>query len=277
MSQDLQKKAKDILLDERSKQLRKSVIQCIEAGGRGHIGPALSLIEIIRVLYDDFLIYDSKNTKLKSRDRFILSKGHGCLALYAVLADKEFFSKKELKIACEPLSILGGHPEIKVPGVEASTGALGHGLPIGVGMAIAAKIKKEDHKVVVIIGDGETDEGSIWESAMSASKHKLSNLIVLLDYNKIQSYGFVKDVLDLQPLKQKWESFGFFVKEINGHDTIQIKNTLKEVSDIEGKPKIIICHTIKGKGVSFAENDPHWHHKNNLGKKELEQLYNSLK
>jgi len=277
MSQDLQKKAKDILLDERSKQLRKSVIQCIEAGGRGHIGPALSLIEIIRVLYDDFLIYDSKNTKLKSRDRFILSKGHGCLALYAVLADKEFFSKKELKIACEPLSILGGHPEIKVPGVEASTGALGHGLPIGVGMAIAAKIKKEDHKVVVIIGDGETDEGSIWESAMSASKHKLSNLIVLLDYNKIQSYGFVKDVLDLEPLKQKWESFGFFVKEINGHDTIQIKNTLKEVSDIEGKPKIIICHTIKGKGVSFAENDPHWHHKNNLGKKELEQLYNSLK
>ena len=277
MSQDLQKKAKDILLDERSKQLRKSVIQCIEAGGRGHIGPALSLIEIIRVLYDDFLIYDSKNTKLKSRDRFILSKGHGCLALYAVLADKEFFSKKELKIACEPLSILGGHPEIKVPGVEASTGALGHGLPIGVGMAIAAKIKKEDHKVVVIIGDGETDEGSIWESAMSASKHKLSNLIVLLDYNKIQSYGFVKDVLDLEPLKQKWESFGFFVKEINGHDTIQIKNTLKEVSDIEGKPKIIICHTIKGKGVSFAENDPHWHHKSNLGKKELEQLYNSLK
>ncbi len=277
MSQDLQKKAKDIPLDERSKHLRKSVIQCIEAGGRGHIGPALSLIEIIRVLYDDFLVFDSKNTKLKSRDRFILSKGHGCLALYAVLADKDFFLKKELKTACEPLSILGGHPEIKVPGVEASTGALGHGLPIGVGMAIAAKIKKENHKVVVIIGDGETDEGSIWESAMSASKHKLSNLIVLLDYNKIQSYGFVKDVLDLEPLKQKWESFGFFVKEVNGHDVIQIKNTLKEVSGIEEKPKIIICHTIKGKGVNFAENDPHWHHKNNLGKKELEQLYNSLK
>ncbi len=277
MSEKLQKQAKEIILDARSRDLRKSIIQCIEAGGRGHIGPALSLVEILRVLYDDFLVFDSKNIKLKNRDRFILSKGHGCLALYAILADKGFFQKKELKIACEPQSILGGHPETKVPGVEASTGALGHGLPIGVGMAIAAKIKKENHKVVVVIGDGETDEGSIWESAMSAAKHKLSNLIVLLDYNKIQSYGFIKDVLNLEPLKQKWESFGFEVGEVNGHDVNQLKNILKQFSSTKNKPKIIICHTIKGKGIAFAENNPSWHHKNNLGKKELEDLYNSIK
>ena len=171
----------------------------------------MSLVEILRVLYDDFLVFDPKNTKLTSRDRFILSKGHGCLALYAILSDKNFFPKDELSIACEPKSILGGHPEVKVPGVEASTGALGHGLSIGVGMALAAKLKKEKHKVVVVIGDGESDEGSIWESAMSASKHNLSNLIVLLDYNKIQSYGFVNEVLDLEPIKKKWESFGFDV------------------------------------------------------------------
>ena len=177
----------------------------------------------------------------------------------------------------EPQSILGGHPETKVPGVEASTGALGHGLPIGVGMAIAAKIKKENHKVVVVIGDGETDEGSIWESAMSASKHKLSNLVVLLDYNKIQSYGFVKDVLNLEPLKQKWVSFGFEVSEVNGHDVNQLKKALNQISSIKDKPKIIICHTIKGKGIAFAENNPSWHHKNNLGKKELEDLNNSIK
>lgn len=277
MSEKFQKAAKEIILDARSKYLRKSIIQCIEAGGRGHIGPALSLVEILRVLYDDFLVFDSKNTKLKNRDRFILSKGHGCLALYAVLADKGFFPKEELKIACEPHSILGGHPETKVPGVEASTGALGHGLPIGVGMAIAAKIKKENHKIVVVIGDGETDEGSIWESAMSASKHKLSNLIVLLDYNKIQSYGFVKEVLDLEPLKEKWESFGFKVSEVNGHDVKQLKKALKQLSSLENKPKIVICHTIKGKGISYAENNPSWHHKNNLGKKELEDLNNSIK
>ena len=195
MNKNLHKEALKIKLDKKSKFLRRLIIKCIEAGGRGHVGPAMSLVEILRVLYDQFLIYDSKNTKLKTRDRFILSKGHGCLALYAILADKGFFSKEELSNTCEPKSILGGHPETKVPGVEASTGALGHGLPIGVGMALAAKLKKEKHRIVVVIGDGESDEGSIWESAMSASKHKLSNLIVLLDYNKIQSYSFVEEVL----------------------------------------------------------------------------------
>ena len=273
---NFQKEALKIKIDHRSKMLRKSVLKCIEAGGRGHIGAAMSLIEILRVLYDNFLIFDPKNINLKTRDRFILSKGHGCLALYALLSDKNFFSKDELSKTCEPDSILGGHPEIKVPGIEASTGALGHGLPIGVGMALAAKLKKEKHRVVVVIGDGETNEGSIWESAMSASKHNLSNLTIILDYNKIQSYGFVKDVLDLEPLNQKWESFGFNVIEINGHDIKQIKKALSCSVKKKNKPKIIICHTVKGKGIPVAENNPTWHHKNNLTKENIEDLYRSL-
>ena len=277
MNKTLHKKALKIKLDEKSKFLRRLVVKCVEAGGRGHIGPAMSLVEIIRSLYEKFLIYDPKNVGLKTRDRFILSKGHGCLALYAVLADKGFFPKDELINTCEPQSILGGHPETKVPGVETSTGALGHGLPIGVGMALAAKLKKEKHRVVVVVGDGETNEGSIWEAAMSAAKHNLSNLIVLLDYNKIQSYSFVEDVSGLEPLVQKWKSFGFSVKEINGHDIKQINKTLNQISKEKNKPKLIICHTIKGKGIDFAEHNPQWHHKNNLGKKEIEKLYNSIR
>lgn len=273
---NFQKEALKIKIDQRSKMLRKSVLKCIEAGGRGHIGAAMSLIEILRVLYDDFLTFNPKNINLKTRDRFILSKGHGCLALYALLSDKNFFSKDELLKTCESDSILGGHPEVKVPGIEASTGALGHGLPIGVGMALAAKLKKEKHRVVVVIGDGETNEGSIWESAMSASKHNLSNLTIILDYNKIQSYGFVKDVLGLEPLNEKWESFGFNVVEVNGHDIKQIKKALNCLVKKKNKPKVIICHTVKGKGIPIAQNNPAWHHKNNLTKESIEELYRSL-
>ena len=177
------------MLDQRSKDLRKLVIKMISVGRRGHIGPALSLIEILRVLYDSILKYNSNEPKWSNRDRFILSKGHGCLALYAILADKEFFKMEELDNFCEPKSILGGHPERdKIPGVEASTGALGHGMPIAVGIALAAKIKNKDYKTYVVTGDGEINEGSVWEAAMSASKHKLNNLCVLIDHNKLQSY-----------------------------------------------------------------------------------------
>ena len=158
--------------------------------------PAMSLVEILRVLYDRILKFNPKNNKLKNRDRLILSKGHGCLALYAILADKKFIKFNELDTASKFNSILGGHPEAsKVNGVEASTGSLGHGMPIALGMAISAKILKQKHKVFVIVGDGEINEGSTWEAAMSASKHKLNNLKVIIDYNKIQSYGFTKDVL----------------------------------------------------------------------------------
>ena len=261
-----------IKLDKRSKYLRSLVVRSLVGGGRGHMGFAMSLIEILRVLYDDIIKYDPSNPKKKDRDRVILSKGHGCLALYAILSDKGFFKKTELDKTSKFESILGGHPEsLKVKGVEASTGALGHGLGIGVGMAIAAKIKKQRHKIFVILGDGEINEGSIWESAMSASKHKLNNLKILLDYNKIQSYGPVKEVLNLEPLKDKWTSFGFDVSELNGHDVQDLKKNLKKFikKKIKNKPSITICNTIKGKGFYFAENNPKWHHRNSFTDDEI--------
>ncbi len=267
-----------IKLDKRSKLLRKYVVDCLIGGGRGHVGSALSLVEILRVLYDKILNFDPKNPKKKNRDRLILSKGHGCLALYSILADKKFISHKILKSTGKLNSLLGGHPEKKVPGVEASTGALGHGMPIGIGIALAAKIQKKKHKVFVIVGDGEINEGSIWEAAMSASKHKLNNLKVLIDYNKIQSYGFTKDVLNLEPLKEKWKSFGFEVSEVNGHNVGQIyKNLKKFLRQKTKKPSVTICHTIKGKGFKFAENNPYWHHKNSFSKEEIVLINESLK
>ena len=268
-----------IKLDNRSKTLRRYVCDCLIGGGRGHVGSALSLIEILRVLYDSILKFSSKNPNLKNRDRLILSKGHGCLALYAILADKKFISKKSLLDTSKFDSNLGGHPEQnKIKGVEASTGALGHGLPIGVGIALAAKILKKKFKVYVIVGDGEINEGSVWEAAMSASKHKLNNLKVIVDYNKIQSYSFTKDVINLEPLKDKWKSFGFDVSEINGHDINQLKKNFKKFkSNKSKKPSVTICHTIKGKGFKFAENNPFWHHKNSFSDDEIHAMYNSLK
>jgi transketolase len=279
MKNNLSKIALKTKIDKRSKYLRSLVVRSLIGGGRGHMGSAMSLIEILRVLYDHIVNFDEKNPKLPNRDRIILSKGHGCLALYAILVDKNFIKSKELDSTSKFNSILGGHPEsIKVPGIEASTGALGHGLPIGVGMAIAAKLKKQKHKIYVIIGDGETNEGSIWEAALSASKHKLNNLKIILDYNKIQSYGFIKEVLNLEPLKKKWESFGFDVSEINGHDVKKLKTNFKKfIKTKNKKPSITICHTIKGKGFHFAENNPRWHHKNSFTSEEVQNLKNCLK
>ena len=179
-----------IKLDKRSIYLRSLVVDCLLGGGRGHMGSAMSLIEILRVLYDKILKYNPKKPRENTRDRLILSKGHGCLALYAILADKNFFNKKILKTSSRFDSILGGHPEYgKVPGVEASTGALGHGPAIGMGMALSCKLKKEKNRVFVVVGDGEINEGSFWETSMIASKHKLENFHIIIDYNKIQSYG----------------------------------------------------------------------------------------
>jgi transketolase len=268
--------AKKINLDERSKYLRRNIIQCIEATRRGHIGSAMSLVEILRVLYDDILKYNSKNPNQFKRDKLILSKGHGCLALYSLLADKGFFLKKHLKTTCQFDSILGGHPEYgKVPGVEASTGSLGHGLPIAVGLAISEKLNKTKNYIFVIIGDGELNEGSNWEALLSASKHRLDNLIIMLDYNKIQSYGPTNQVLDLEPISAKIKAFNLFVNEVNGHDLRDIKNRILECKKAK-RPSFIICHTIKGKGISFAENNPFWHHKNNLDDETINTLYKEV-
>jgi len=277
MNKAMHELALSINLDQRSRDLRRMVIKTLESGKRAHLGSAMSIMEIIRVLYDDYLLINPSNPQDDKRDKFILSKGHGCLAQYVILADKGFFDKKELLKFCQTDSFLGGHPEYgKIPGVEASTGALGHGLPIGVGMAIASKLKGKDSKVAVIVGDGETNEGSIWEAAMSASKHKLSNLIVFIDYNKIQSYGFVSEVLNPEPMLDKWMSFGFNVDEVNGHDVKEIKIKLSSFNNETEKPTALICHTIKGKGFPFAENDPTWHHKSNLSDEDIKKMYDSI-
>ncbi|MDC1296509.1 transketolase [Alphaproteobacteria bacterium] len=276
MNKTFHKNALNIVLNDRSKYLRKLAVKTLESGKRAHLGSAMSIMEIIIALYDNIMNINSKNFKDLNRDRFILSKGHGCLALYVMLADKKFFPPEFLLKFCHFDSILGGHPEFKkIPGVEASTGALGHGLPIAVGMAISAKIHKRKNQVYVLLGDGEINEGSIWESALSASKHQLSNLTVLIDYNKIQSYGFVKDVINLEPLRFKWESFGFEVDEVNGHDVSQILKSINNKKKL--KPRVIICHTIKGKGFSFAEDNPKWHHKSQLTEEEIDAMYLSIK
>ena len=274
---NLEKQSHSTKLDKRSKYLRSLVLECLIGGDRGHMGSAMSLIEILRVLYDDILKYYPKNPKHEDRDRLILSKGHGCLALYAILADKGYFSKKILKTSSKFNSILGGHPEFdKVPGVEASTGALGHGAPIGLGIALGARIKKKKFNTFVIVGDGEINEGSFWEASMIASKHKLENFHIIIDYNKIQSYGKTRDVLDLEPLKQKLQSFGYEVDEINGHDILKLKTYFKKIKKIN-KSSALICHTIKGKGFYFAEQNPFWHHKNFFTEEEKIKLIECLR
>lgn len=263
-------------LDLRSLHLRRQVIRCIAATRRGHIGSAMSLIEILRVLYDSVLKFNPKKPEWNFRDYLILSKGHGCLALYSILADKKFFSEKHLDTTCTTNSILGGHPEFnKVPGVEASTGSLGHGLPIAVGIALANRLKKKQNSVYVIIGDGELNEGSNWEAMLAASKHKLNKLTIIMDYNKIQSYGRTKEVLDLEPIKKKILGFNLNVKEANGHDIRDLKKKILSFKKSK-KTNFLICHTIKGKGISFAENNPLWHHKNNIDDATFKKLYSEL-
>lgn len=269
--------ARSIALDERSRYLRGLVVRALAGGGRGHIGSSMSLIEIMRVLYDDVLNYRPQEPGWRDRDRCILSKGHGCLAQYALLADKSFFPLELLDGFCRFDSILGGHPEAaKVPGIEASTGALGHGLPIGVGRALGLRMARIDARVFVITGDGEIDEGSCWEAALSASKHRLSNLTLLVDYNKIQSAGTTAEILDLEPLVDKWRSFGFATSEVNGHDVAALRQVLNAVPLQGDRPTAIICHTVKGKGIPFAEDDAEWHHKSSLKADVVAEMHKAL-
>lgn len=264
-------------LDERSKQLRCQIVKTLQAGKRGHVGASFSLVEILRVLYDDILRYDPENAQWAQRDRFILSKGHGCIALYVFLAEKGFIDERELWKFCQIDGILGGHPEHKVPGVEASTGSLGHGLSLGVGMALNGQFEKSDYRVIVLIGDGESNEGSVWEAALCAGKHKLSNLTVVVDYNKHQSYGSTFEVQDLEPLADKWKAFGFKVKEVDGHNVEELKTVFSQLPFEDNKPNVLICHTVKGKGVAFTEGNMHWHHKSNFKDEDAEVLFKGIK
>jgi len=264
------------LLDERSKQLRRQIVRVLERGGRGHIGTSLSLVEILRVLFDSVLRYDPKNRHWPERDRFILSKGHGCITLYVLLQEKGFFPEDELWKFCRFDGILGGHPDPKVPGIEVSTGSLGHGLPVAVGMASAAKRRGDKHRVVTVLGDGECNEGSVWEAAMSASKHRLDNLVAIVDYNKQQSYGSTYEVLDLEPFAAKWEAFGFSCREVDGHDVAALERTFADLPFAKDKPSAIVCHTVKGKGIAFAENNLKWHHKSSIKEDEIVELMRAI-
>jgi transketolase len=266
-----------IALDLRSKALRRTIVRTLAAAKRGHVGAAFSIVEILRVLYDDVLKFDANNPSWPDRDRFILSKGHGCLALYALLADKGFFPEAELGKFCASDGVLGGHPEYgKVSGIEASTGSLGHGLSLGVGFALAAKLDRRGHRVFVLLGDGECGEGTVWEAALCAAKHELHQLTVLIDYNQQQTYGTIAEVQGLEPFAEKWEAFGFSVREVNGHDVPALREVLASVPFMAHKPSAIICHTIKGKGVSFTERNLNWHYKAKVTDAEAASLLTAL-
>ncbi len=239
------------------KSIRKDIVDMVYQAQEGHIPSAFSIVEILYVLYKYILKYDSNNPKNENRDFFILSKGHSGTALYAILSHFNFFERSKLFSYCKPNSILGGHPDRnKVPGVEASTGSLGHGLPIALGLALSLKILDKPNKVFVLIGDGESEEGTVWESTMLARNLSLDNLIVIMDNNSSQSYssGF--------NYKNIWQSFGWLSVEIDGHNLENIIDAFNEmIESTETKSKSIIANTIKGKGVSFIENNPEWHHK----------------
>ena len=265
-------------LDARSRHLRAQIVRAFAAARRGHLGSAFSLVELLRVLYDQVLTFDPARPRWEGRDRMILSKGHGCLALYAILADKGFFPEEALWNFCKFDGMLGGHPEFgKVPGVEASTGSLGHGLSLGVGMALALRGRSSAGRVFVVDSDGECNEGALWEAALSAAKHRLDNLTVLVDYNHMQSYSTTREVLDLDPLADKWRAFGFQAEEVDGHDVPALGAALARTPFQPGRPSVLICHTVKGKGVPFMEGNPAWHHKTNCKDEEIASILSALK
>lgn len=244
---------------EIAKDIRKKVYQIAHFAGGGHMGAAFSMADIISVLYfDNVLKYDAYNPEWKDRDKFILSKGHACFALYAALAKAGYFSEEELRHVGQVGSKLGGHPKMyDIPGVEASTGALGHGLSFAIGIAYANKIDGKDSHVYVVLGDGECQEGTIWEGALSAPTLELDNLTVVVDHNKLQAMDNLENIIHMKPFADKWKAFGWNVVEIDGHNYTEIRRAL--LARLSGKPTMVIANTIKGKGVSFMENVPIWH------------------
>lgn len=262
---------------ELARRARIESLKMVHNARASHIASALSIIDILAVLYEEILNVFPADPDNPIRDRFILSKGHACVGVYAILAERGFFPLDWLNTSGENNSHLGGHVTYNVPGVELSTGSLGHGLPVGCGMAIASKRDKKDYRIFVLLSDGELDEGSNWEAALFASQHHLNNLVGIIDYNKIQGFGNVHEIINLDPLMEKFRSFGWAVKEIDGHDLDQISNSLEYIPFEKGKPSMVIAHTIKGKGVSFMENQLAWHYKSPnddeliLALKELEE------
>jgi len=244
----------------RSIQYRKKILKYILGAKAGHTGGSLSSTDILNVLYNEVLHVSPENFKSPDRDRYVQSKGHCVEALYVVLADKGFFPEEDLNTLCKYKSHYIGHPTRKINGVEQNTGALGHGLPICVGMAIAGKKDKKDYRVFTLMGDGELPEGSNWEAALSAAHYKLDNLCAIIDKNGMQITAPTADVMNTDPLDAKWKAFGWAVREVDGNDVAALKEAFTALPFEKGKPSVIIAKTVKGKGVSFMENQLKWHH-----------------
>ena len=247
-------------MEQELKELRRQIFLTGYSVNIAHIASAFSIVEILYSLYINHnLKYDSKNPNMENRDLFILSKGHGSLALYTILCKAGFFDKKFLASFCKPGSVLGGEPCIPhIPGIEATTGSLGHGLSLGVGMALAKKLDGKNEKVYVLLGDGECEEGTVWEAIMFAAHYKLDNLVAIVDCNKIQKMGSLEAIMSIPSWKERFLSFGWQVEEVNGHDVNALDQLFQKENNI-GKPFVILANTIKGKGVSIIENDPRWH------------------
>ncbi len=246
-------------LKKRAVGIRKDILKMLTMAGSGHTGGSLSLVEILMALYCYKLKHDPKNPFLATRDRVILSKGHGCPALYAVLADQGYFSKDKLWSLRKFGSLLQGHPQLGLPGLDASSGSLGQGLSISNGIALASRLDKLDIKVYCIMGDGETNEGQIWEAAMTASHYRLASVCGIVDYNGLQIDDFCCKVKDMGNYLKKWESFGWNAIETDGHDFEKLMDALDLACAVTDRPTVIVAHTVKGRGVSFIENKVEWH------------------
>jgi len=247
-------------LAKKSIGYRKKILKYIYKANAGHTGGSLSCTDILNVLYNSVLNVDPENFTDPARDRYIQSKGHSVEALYVVLADKGFFPESDLETLCQYKSHYIGHPTRKIKGIEQNTGALGHGLSLSVGTALAAKMDQLDYRVYTLLGDGELPEGSNWEAFLTAAHYKLDNLCAIIDHNTLQITGSTKDVCNLAPVDKKLQSFGWNVHHVDGHDITMLKEAFEMVSQVKEKPSLIIAHTVKGKGVSFMENQVKWHH-----------------
>src|SRR5215469_1687907 len=246
-------------LELKSWQYRRKILRYIKQAGAGHTGGSLSCVDILNVLYNRILRVSPETFGDPNRDRYIQSKGHSVEALYVVLADRGFFPESELETICHYKSHFVGHPTRHIPGIEMNTGALGHGLPICIGMALAGKMDNASYRVFTLLGDGELAEGSNWEAALAAAHYKLDNMTAIIDHNTLQISGHTRDVMSNEPLDEKWRSFGWAVRVIDGHDYAALTDALSHSAET-GKPTCVIANTTKGKGVSFMENVAKWHH-----------------
>ena len=264
-------------LEKIASQIRYKLVKLSYSKKTPHLGSSLSCVDILVSAYFSAISVSPQKPLAPNRDRLILSKGHAAAALYTTLCYRGFFPVTELENYAKNGSKMAEHPSIgSVPGIEAATGSLGHGLPIGVGMAITSKVKKQPFRVFVVMGDGECNEGSVWEAALVAPKHYLDNLVVLIDFNKWQATGRSQEITSIDPLKEKWDAFGWSTYEVNGHDIQQLNTVMSTIPIQPDKPTAIIAHTIKGKGVSFMEDDNNWHYRIPT-RKEVEKAKSELK